>query len=61
MLGEVFAVGGGLDAEVADHGVGLPPADELDGGFIDVGAKQRSSSAWTEAPSADVGWVDACR
>ena len=36
LLGEMMRVGGGLDPQVAEHGIGLPSAEELDVVFVDT-------------------------
>jgi len=43
-LGEVVGVDVSLDAEVAEHGVGFPPAEEHDDVGVDVGAKEGGGS-----------------
>lgn len=59
-LSEVVGVGESSDSEVAEHGVGLPAADELDGVGVDVGAEERGGAARTEAAGGELVWVDAC-
>ena len=36
LLGQMMRVGGGLDPQVAEHGIGLPTAEELDVVFVDT-------------------------
>ena len=38
-LGVVVSMGGCLDAQVAQHGIGFPSAKELDGVLVNVGAQ----------------------
>ena len=59
-LSEVVGVGESSDSEVAEHGVGLPAADELDGVGVDVGAEERGGASRTEAAGGELVWVDAC-
>ena len=47
-LGVVVSMGGSLDAKVAEHGVGLPAAQELDGVRVDPGAEEGGGSARPE-------------
>ena len=49
----VVGVSGGLDSEVAEHGVGLPSAEELDGVGVDIGAEQGSGPAGSERARAN--------
>ena len=41
----------GLDAKVAEHGIRLPSAEELDGVFVDASAQQRSGAARAQGAS----------
>ena len=43
----------GLGAKVAEHGVRLPPANELDGFFVDVGTKKGSGTTGSQAVGLD--------
>ena len=47
-----------MDAEIPEHGVGFPAAEQHDGVAVDVGTKEGSGSAWTERASADEVGVD---
>ena len=47
-LGEVVGNGGCLDAQVAEHGVREPTAEELDGVAVDASAEESSGTARTE-------------
>ena len=58
-LGEVGLDVGGLDAEVAKHGVGLPTAEELDGVRVHAGAEESGSAARAEGVCREQGGVDA--
>ena len=49
----------GHDPEVADHGIGAPAADELDGAGVDFGAEESSCSPRTEAVRCDFVCGDA--
>jgi hypothetical protein len=51
LLGEV--AGGGLDPEVAEHGIRLPSAQELDVVGVDAGAQQGGGSAGAEGAGAE--------
>ncbi len=41
---EVVGNGGGLDAEVSEHGVGLPAAKHFDVVTVDIGAEESSGA-----------------
>ena len=43
----------GLGAKIAEHGVRLPPANELDGFFVDVGTKKGSGTTGSQAVGLD--------
>ena len=47
-LGVVVREGVSLDAQVAEHGIRLPAAKELDGILGDVGTEQGSGAARSE-------------
>jgi hypothetical protein len=49
----------GLDAKVAQHGIGFPAAKEHDGVLVDIGAEQSGCSARAEGAGADELGVDA--
>ncbi len=51
LLGEV--AGGGLDPEVAEHGIRLPSAQELDVVGVDAGAQQGGGSAGAKGAGAE--------
>jgi len=59
MLGNVRVVGEGLDAEVDEHGIGFPAAEQFDGVLVDVGAEQRGGAARAEAAGAEQGRINA--
>ena len=59
MLGDVGVVGEGLDAEVDEHCVGFPAAEQFDGVLVDVGAEQRRGAARAEAAGAEQGGINA--
>ena len=44
---------GCLDAQIAEHGVGLPATKELDGVLVDTGAEQGGGAPGSERPGAD--------
>jgi hypothetical protein len=48
-----------LDAEVAQHGIGFPAAQEHDGVLVDIGAEQSCSSPRAERAGADELGTDA--
>ena len=58
-LGVVVGQGGGLDAEVAEHGVGFPTAEQLDGVRVNASAEEGSGAAGPEGAGADEVGVDA--
>ena len=58
-LRKVAALDGGLNAEVAEHGVRFPAAEELDGVRIDAGAEEGGGPTWSERAGADQLGVDA--
>ena len=58
-LGEIGGVDMGLDAEVAEHRIGFPAAEELDPGRVNVGAHEGGSAAGTERAGAEQFPVDA--
>ena len=47
-LGEVVGNGGCLDAQVAEHGIREPAAEELDGVAVDASAKESGGTARAE-------------
>ena len=49
----------GLDAKVAEHRVGFPAAEELDPGWVNVGAHQCRGAARTKGAGAEQSIVDA--
>ena len=59
VLGAVVAPGSGLDAEVGEHCVRLPAAEELDGELVDISAEEGGSAAGAEAAGTDSVGVDA--
>lgn len=59
LLRKVVGVDVGLDAQVAEHGVGFPAAQQLDGVLVDVGAEESGGSAGAEAAGGQECWVDA--
>ena len=61
MLGDVGVVGEGLDAEVDEHCVGFPAAEQFDGVLVDVGAEQRRGAARAKAAGAEQGGINAGR
>ena len=48
VLGVAVSDGGGLDAEVAEHGIGLPAAKEADGIRVHASAEEGGGTARTE-------------
>ena len=58
-LGEIAANNMCLDAEVAEHGVGFPATEELDGVTIDVSTEESSRAARTQGPGGHQHRVDA--
>ena len=52
-LSEVVGGEGRLDPKIAQHGVGLPAAQELDGVRIDVGAKEGRGAARAQGAGRD--------
>ena len=52
-LGEAGTVGGSLDAEVSEHGVGLPSPKELDHVLVHACAEERGGAARAQAASRD--------
>ena len=55
--GELMGVGRGGDSEVAEHGVGLPAAQQLNDVGVDVGAEEHGGAAGTQAASAEQAGV----
>ena len=53
-----IVVGGRLNPQVAEHGVGFPASKELDGIFIYAGAEEGGSTAWSQASRGEEAWVD---
>ena len=51
---------GCLDAEVAEHGVGVPAAEEADDVRVYLGAEEGGCAPWAERPSGEELGVDAC-
>jgi hypothetical protein len=49
----------GLDADVAQHGIGFPATKEHDGVLVDIGAEQSGDSTWAERAGTDELGVDA--
>jgi hypothetical protein len=45
--------GGSLHAEVAEHGIGFPPAYELDGILVDTGTQESSGATGVQRFGAD--------
>jgi len=58
LLRIVVGDGGGLDAEVAEHGIGFPAAKKLDGVTVDSGTEEGGGTAWSKGASTDEGWFD---
>ncbi len=58
-LGVVAALSGGLDAQVSEHGVRFPSAEELDVVRVDVGAEEGSGPTRSERASAEKVGLDA--
>ena len=56
-LGEVL--GGGLDAEVTEHGIGFPTAEELNVVLVNACTEEGSGASGTEGAGADEVGVDA--
>ena len=52
-LRAVVAGDGGHHSEAAEHRVGLPATDELDGFAINSSAEKCGSSAWAETATGD--------
>ena len=52
-LGIVVGLSSGLDAQVAEHGVGFPTAEELDSVFVNSSTEKSGSSTWAERTSAN--------
>ena len=44
--------------EVAEHGIGFPTANQLDGVGIDASTEERSRASGAKAASLDFGWLD---
>ena len=59
-LRQVCGVGVGLNAQVAEHGVRFPAADEFDDVGFDPGAEEGRGAAGPEAACAEESGVDAC-
>ena len=59
VLGAVVTSRRGLDAQVSEHRVGLPAAEELDGELVDVGAEEGGGATRSEAAGTDSVRVDA--
>lgn len=59
-LGKVRSVDVGLDAQIAEHGIGFPSAEEHDVVGINVGAEEGCSAARAEAASGHESGVDTC-
>lgn len=58
-LGEVRVVGVGGNTEVAEHGIGLPAAEQLDDVGVDVGAQKGCGATRAEAAGTEQARVDA--
>ena len=56
LLGIVELQGGSLNAEVAEHGIGFPSAQELDGVLVNAGAQKSSGAARMKGSGTDEGW-----
>ena len=54
VLGISVGDGGGLDAEVAEHGIGLPAAKEADGVGVNVGTEEGGGASWPEGTGGDL-------
>ena len=59
-LSEVAALGGCLDAKVAEHGIGPPAAHEADMVGVDASHHKRGRAAGAEGPGREEVEVDAC-
>ena len=59
LLGVVVGVGGRLDAEVPEHSIRFPAAEEHDGVFVDPGAKKGRGPARAEGLGGEELVVDA--
>ena len=55
LVGEVPGMGGGGDAEVAEHGVGAPAAEKLDVVGVYLGAEEGGGATRAEAAGGDGG------
>ena len=55
---EVVGNGGGLDAEVGEHGVGLPAAKHFDVVTVNIGAEEGSGPSRAQGPSRQLGEGD---
>ena len=55
LLGIVELQGGSLDAEVAEHGVRFPSAQELDGILVNAGAQKSCGATGTKGSGTDEG------
>ena len=53
LLGVVVGYRGGLDAEIAEHGVGFPATEELDGVLVNASAKEGGRSPWAKGAGRD--------
>ena len=52
VLGQMMRVGGGLNPQVAEHGIGLPSTEELDVVFVDTHTEEGSGSTWAQRAAA---------
>ena len=48
-----IVVGGGLNLQVAEHGVGFPAAKELDGVFVDPSTEEGGGTTGAEQPRGE--------
>ena len=53
-------VGGGLNAQAAEHGIGLPASEELDVVFVDTRTEEDSSTTWAQGAAAQQVGFNAC-
>ena len=60
LLGQMMRVGGGLDLQVAEHGIGLPAAEELDVVFVDTCTEEGSGATWAQGAAAQQVGFNAC-
>ena len=59
LLSIVVGMRGGLDAQVAEHGIGFPSSEELDGVFVDASIEESSGTTRAQGAGTDHEGVDA--